>query len=1391
MIANSPCNRRLGTLIVTCLLLICSSAIPGRVARAQTGCPGTPVYDTTPSPLTGVINSYYPGRETDAAAGETAIDIGPRTGATAVLAAGNLALVIQMQDASIDDSNDDTYGDGTNESGSGIDNPGRGSTALNSAGLYEYVRVTSVTGTAPNQVVNFTGTGSGGGLVNTYRARANDSSGSTQFGQSSYQVIRVPQYENATVAAGLTAKAWSGPVVSTGPGGNGPTGGVLVFDVSGTLTLASQTISVDGLGFRGGGGRVLTGGAGADNDFRTLSSNNANGSKGEGIAGTPRFVWNAAGAALVDNGAANEGYPQGSYGRGAPGNAGGGSTDGNPNGAAPNGNDQNSGGGGGGNCGQGGKGGNAWSSQDRDGGWGGAGSGPTLTRIFMGGGGGAGTTNNGSQSGGPDPGDGRYSSGGAGGGIILIRSYTMSGGGTFSANGANSPFHTGRDGAGGGGAGGTIGLTFRFADRAMMSARANGAIGMNAWPLQAPDGNPGERHGPGGGGGGGFIMTSGSIGSTSVTGGANGITTTANSAYGSSAGSAGCTDETYVFTSVPGVSSGGECNYVASVDLVQSDAKRFDSGTLLTWTTSSESENLGFNIYRDDNGTRQRINPGLIAGAALKTTARMLAGHNYSWWDPDATASSRYWIEDVGFTGTGTVYGPFMPYAVRGQAPVVGNSERLASKRGETGADAGRVIWEDPSAEPVKANGKGGSSTGTPPSSPTAAQWAVASRPGLKLAVSALGWYQVGSSDLASAGIDPSQFDPRTIKLFADGVQVPIQVSGETDGRFDAGDTVEFLGNGVDTPYTNTRVYYLTAGDGPGLRMKVVPHVDGPVVRPSLPSTVELKKRTVHFSALANGEKENIFGDILAFEPLDQIVALPHVDVSASTAKVEVALQGVTLVPHQVTVAVNGSPVGKMVFAGKESRTGTFTVPASLLASGNNTITLTPDSATYDVSLVDFVRVTYSRLPLSDGTPIASSVPAVRQVVALGGFASQSIRVIDGSNIAAPQEILGSVAQGANGYEIAVRMPATSNRVFAFTPDQVRRPDRIEVNTPSAWNRTTQPYNVVFLTTTEFAPALAPLVALRQQQGYRVAVVDIEDVYDEFGFGYRSPAAVRALIDRARNWSTPLRHVLIAGDASLDPRNYFGLGGNFVPTKSVETFSMETFSDDWMADVNGDEVPDVSMGRLPVIGVEELETVVGKIVRYEAQVSAPRQVVAIADTGDTYDFGGASDRMSDLVPGPSAVTSIHRLEIGDQAARTAVLDSFAAGSDLVVHAGHGSVAYWRGGLLTSDDVMEVQSSGRLSVSVLANCLNGYFTAPGLRSIGEALVLTPNGGSVVAWASSGTSDSGWQELLVSEFLRQAYRPGVTTGDAARAAKASVNGEVRKTWVFLGDPLVRLK
>jgi uncharacterized repeat protein (TIGR01451 family) len=484
---------------------------------------GNPGKDGPGGTLSGVVNTYHPGTGS-ANAGTTTVTVGVSNtfGALTPIAVGDLLLVIQMQDASINSNNSSSYGDGVS---GGL---GSGATSYNNAGRYEYVVAASAIALSGGSIT-IRGTGSGNGLKNSYATAAATSS----KGQTTFQVVRVPQYSSATLGSSLTAAAW-----------DGASGGLLVLDVAGNLALGG-TVSVDALGFRGGGAQQLAGGSGSNTDYRTLATNAANGSKAEGNAGTPRYMYD--GSSVIDN--LVEGYPNGSFGRGAPGNAGGGGTDGNPSA-----NDQNTGGGGGGNGGAGGIGGNSWSSNIAVGGGGGAAfSVAAIDRLVLGGGGGAASRNNSS---------GTASSGGRGGGMVLIRAGTITGSGTISANGA-AGVSADNDGGGGGGAGGSILVVANSGGLGSLTARATGGRGADAWPTQAPGGTPGERHGPGGGGGGGFVAVSTAV-TTVLTGGANGTTTTAADAYGSTAGAAG-SSITITASSVPGASSGAQCVPVLTV----------------------------------------------------------------------------------------------------------------------------------------------------------------------------------------------------------------------------------------------------------------------------------------------------------------------------------------------------------------------------------------------------------------------------------------------------------------------------------------------------------------------------------------------------------------------------------------------------------------------------------------------------------------------------------------------------------------------------------------------------------------------------------------------------------------------------------------------------------
>lgn len=529
----------------------------------------TPGRDGRAGSLTGAINTYFPPSSNGTlAAGATSVGLGAAAsgGAQTPIAAGDLVLIIQMQDATINSTNTSSYGHGV------PGDPAAGATSLGSSGLFEFVTATSAVAVAGG-TLNFTGTGPTGGLLNSYSENAD----TTTQGQQTYQVIRVPQYMSATLSSTLAPIPWNGSV-----------GGVLAIDVAAQLTLGG-TVALDSLGFRGGGGITLAGATGlADTDYVTTSpaslpalnnttqkdppaGSGANGSKGEGTAGTPHWIApvlssvTPASTAVSTGQTVVEGLPAGSFARGAPSNAGGGGTDGDPSG-----NDYNSGGGAGGNGGTGGQGGYGWDSMaatnSTDGGFGGIAFPASTSALVMGGGGGAGTVNNGSYyisstSNNADCGTnctGIFSSGGYGGGVAILHAGSVVGTGTITSNG-ESTLNTLNDSTGGGGAGGSILVFTNSGGLSGLTVAANGGNGGNAWLTEAPGGFPGQRHGPGGGGGGGVIFLSDAPASSSVAGGSNGYTDTVQDSYGATPGQAGVVVNTDLITETPGTQSGAYC----------------------------------------------------------------------------------------------------------------------------------------------------------------------------------------------------------------------------------------------------------------------------------------------------------------------------------------------------------------------------------------------------------------------------------------------------------------------------------------------------------------------------------------------------------------------------------------------------------------------------------------------------------------------------------------------------------------------------------------------------------------------------------------------------------------------------------------------------------------
>jgi len=800
-----------------------------------------------------------------------------------------------------------------------------------------------------------------------------------------------------------------------------------------------------------------------------------------------------------------------------------------------------------------------------------------------------------------------------------------------------------------------------------------------------------------------------------------------------------------------------------------------DNGTVeVKWQTGLEVDNLGFNIYREEGGQRVRINKHIIAGSALivgQGTA-MTAGRNYRFRDTTAKPGqvAQYWVEAKDLNGSTLLSGPFIPAYSPGTLASQPPSGTLGDVGRGGAPGAGRVGVQSISVQP-----------------------AASGQTAFKIGVKETGYYRVNQADLATAGLS-RDVDVRNLQLFEDGIELPITIHGGQNGRLNPGDWIEFYAKAPDSAYTDTHVYQLSVGSEPGLRIKKAKGKSSTPGDDSFLFTSELREQNVYFPGFKNGEREKFFGAVIAREPVDRTLRLQNVSTLAhSPATLEIGLQGVTAGPHNVKVRLNDADVGSVNFEGRSAATARISVPQSSLKEGDNSVQLIAEGDG-DVSLMGAIRASYWHSYAADDNALQFTAAGSTQV-SLAGFSSSAIRVLDLSNAESPREVAATVSQNGGSYNATVRVPGAGQRtLLAFASDRIKSPAAIAADFPSSWKTKQNKADLVILTREDFVSALQPLKDQRESQGYKVAIVKIEDVYDEFSFGNKTPQAIKEFFAYATSkWKVKPRFALLAGDASFDPKNLLGGGdSDIVPTKLIETDFLETACDDCLADFNGDGLSEMAVGRLPARSAAEMSALVAKIVGYDS--SAPSgSMLLVSDTSDTFDFDKASAALRAFIPGNLSTLEIDRGVTDSAMARSLLLTYLNQGQGVINYLGHGSIDLWRDNLLTNDDASSLANGGRLSLFVSMTCMNGYFQDPLLDSLGEVMLKSRDGGAVASWVSSGMCDPGEQATLNREFYRLLFGGGgLTIGEAAMKAKSSVTDkDIRRTWILLGDPTTRLK
>jgi uncharacterized repeat protein (TIGR01451 family) len=839
-------------------------------------------------------------------------------------------------------------------------------------------------------------------------------------------------------------------------------------------------------------------------------------------------------------------------------------------------------------------------------------------------------------------------------------------------------------------------------------------------------------------------------------------------------------------------------------------------GVVLEWRTREEIRNLGFNVYREDALGRHRVNPSIIAGAALfvRGGRPQHGAKTYQWIDPAGTAESSYVLEDVDLNGTRTEHGPVSVDAVLG-----GASNSQSGKHAASRASNSVLLAQLNQVSAAVA----GSTAGLGRTVPGAAAGRMVNTPrptlqkilpgefqaqldgvaAVKIGVRSEGWYRVTGAALVAAGLDAGT-DARLLQLYAEGIEQPLLISGRGVGPLGPADTIAFYGTGIDTPYSDTRVYWLVKGTHAGKRIAAVEAASSGTSDESqgFPFTVVRQDRTTYFATLLNGEdNDNFFGATVTSQPVEQVLTVAnHAANSALAVSADITLQGATDgQAHRVAVTFNGASIGELDFTGQVNVTNTLAIDSSLLVEGANTFTLTALNGDNDVSLLQSIALHYAHAYTADGNWLSATANAGSSVH-IGGFTSAAIHVLDVTDPLAITQIDGAVKLEGSTYGVSfgVRSGAPAGHtLLAFTDDQISAAASLTYHAPSILAARGQRADLIYIAYPDFVESLTPLKQLRETQKQVVSIVTVDQLFDAFNYGERSPYAIKEFLLYAAAQAQKPQGILFVGDASLDPRDYLGFGYlDLVPTRIIETAAFKTASDDWFTDFQSNGFATIPTGRLPVRTVAEAALTVQKIVDYENGSYAGTwngQALVVADQNEGSDFSTNAQNAAATLQPLLAVNTILANGQDPDMVRQQILAGLNSGALIVNYNGHGSTEQWSFTDLLDDNSAGALTNGqKLPVYLLMDCLNGFFHDVYTQSLAESLLLAPNGGAVAVWASSGFTDAQPQSGLNQALLNNlAADQSTSLGAAILAAKLGVTDpDVRRTWILFGDPMMKL-
>ena len=736
----------------------------------------------------------------------------------------------------------------------------------------------------------------------------------------------------------------------------------------------------------------------------------------------------------------------------------------------------------------------------------------------------------------------------------------------------------------------------------------------------------------------------------------------------------------------------------------------------------------------------------------------------------------------------------------------------------------------------------------------------------VKIGVTVSGVYRLDQAALTRLNPAFATADPRRIRLYGNGgaalpqpnatprpndlTENAVQVTGEADGRFDAGDALLFFGQSPHVvrydsvnrrfthqinPYADTTFYFVTVGSSTGRRIAGRPA--GPAV--TAPAITTFDEYQFHERDLAKipamrsgrewlGEYMTVDTTQTVTFDMPGLVANTPVLVTAS------AMAG-SVGPTQFRLQVNGQSAGTLLMpttSGYEYdyqgfvQTDTFLVkPTTTENTIRLSLTFRTNGQRSAQGYLNFLAVQARRELRQYDAPtwvrrLETGQVTVRQTTA-------NLRVWDVTDPLAPTE----QAHLRPAAQEAAWSNARLSDYFLFTDARLLTPALLATITNQDIRGQAAP-NLLIVTPAAWLGQAERLATFRREYDkLTVLVVTTTQVYNEFGSGQADPTAVRdAVRFFYQKQPNQLRYVLLFGDATFDYRN---IGkqispaqvANMVPVyESRESLHpvLSYSSDDYFGFMDANEGewaeagPDdhrmeVGVGRLPVTSPDEARTVVDKLIRYASDASLTgdwqTRVTLVADDGDYNIHQRDADQMAVSIEKRGAAYRPERIFLSDFPQETTtggqkaplvnqrINQAVADGRLIINYSGHGGILSLADEQIVTLEDIRSWKNRRLPLFVTATCQFGRYDDPNTRSGAELLLLSRIGGAIGLLTTTRPVYANTNLVLNDAFYKAVFAPIDSRmprlGDVMRLTKNnSLSGPVNRNFALLGDPSMQL-